>query len=385
MLPRRFAPRQFTHALLGAALASLGACGGENKATPPGPDASAAPSAAPPVPLVIPKAGTLPAAFPAVTAPADNASSDAKVALGHQLFFDKRLSVDGSRSCYSCHLNEDGNGGHDPIAIGAGEKKLTRHSPVIWNVAYYPSFYWDGRSPSLEEQGKAAWAGGNMGVGKENLEKKAGEIAKVPGYKKQFDAVFGKDGVTPDTIMKAVSAYERTLLCRETAYDKYATGDASALDETQQKGLGLFLGKGQCVLCHAPPFFAAGMGAPQAVFHNVGIGTNKPEPDLGRQAATKSESDFGAFKVPSLRNISKSAPYFHDGSVASLEEAVRLMAKGGVANKNLSPLMKDRNLADDEVRAIVAFLGALDCKQKLEEPKLPLVVPLASARDAEFP
>ncbi|HEU4534599.1 MAG TPA: cytochrome-c peroxidase, partial [Polyangiaceae bacterium] len=237
MLPRRLAPRALAPALLGAALASLGACGGENKATPPGPDPSASAAAAAPAPLVIPKAGTLPAAFPAVTAPADNATSDAKVELGHQLFFDKRLSVDGSRSCYSCHLNEDGNGGHDPIAIGAGEKKLTRHSPVIWNVAYYPAFYWDGRSPSLEEQAKAAWAGGNMGVGKENLEKKAAELAKVPGYKKQFEAAFGKDGVTPDTVVKALSAYERTLLCRETAYDKYATGDASALTETQQKGL----------------------------------------------------------------------------------------------------------------------------------------------------
>lgn len=373
MLPRRLAPRALAPALLGAALASLGACGGENKATPPGPDpsASASAAAAAPAPLVIPKAGTLPAAFPAVTAPADNATSDAKVELGHQLFFDKRLSVDGSRSCYSCHLNEDGNGGHDPIAIGAGEKKLTRHSPVIWNVAYYPAFYWDGRSPSLEEQAKAAWAGGNMGVGKENLEKKAAELAKVPGYKKQFEAAFGKDGVTPDTVVKALSAYERTLLCRETAYDKYATGDASALTEAQQKGLGLFMGKGQCVLCHAPPFFAAGMGAAQAVFYNVGVGATKPEPDLGRQAATKNEADFGAFKVPSLRNVAKSPPYFHDGSVASLEEAVRLMAKGGVANKNLSPLMKDRGLSDDEVRSIVAFLGALDCKEKLVEPKLP--------------
>jgi cytochrome c peroxidase len=355
---------------LGAALALLGACGGD-KGSPTGDTPAPSASAQVAAPLVIPKAGSVPGGLPAVTQPADNPTSDAKVALGHQLFFDKRLSVDGSRSCYSCHQNEDGNGGHDPIAIGAGDKKLTRHSPVIWNVAYYPSFYWDGRSPNLEEQAKAAWAGGNMGVGKENLEKKAAEIAKVPEYKKKFEAAFGKDGVTPDTIVKAISAYERTLVCDGTNYDKYAKGDASALTEAQQKGLGLFMGKAQCSNCHAPPFFAAGMGAPQAVFHNVGVGMNKPEPDQGRQAASKSEADFGAFKVPSLRNVAKSAPYFHDGSVATLDEAVRLMAKGGVANKNLSPLMKDRGLSDDEVRSVVAFLGALNCPKGLEEPKLP--------------
>jgi cytochrome c peroxidase len=360
--------RWFALSLLAGAFA--GACGGE-KATPGNDVPAASASAAQAAPLVIPKAGSLPGGLPAVAQPAENATSDAKVELGHQLFFDPRLSVDGSRSCYSCHQNEDGNGGHDPIAIGAGNKKLTRHSPVIWNVAYYPAFYWDGRSPNLEEQAKAAWAGGNMGVGKENLEKKAAELAKVPEYKKKFEAAFGKDGVTPDTVVKALSAYERTLTCGETAYDKYAKGDASALTEEQQKGLGLFMGKGQCVLCHAPPFFAAGMGAQQAVYHNVGIGSDKPEPDQGRQAATKNEADFGAFKVPSLRNVAKSAPYFHDGSVATLEAAVRLMAKGGVANAKLSPLMKDRGLSDGEVGSIVAFLGALDCNKKLEQPKLP--------------
>ncbi len=353
---------------IASAAAAFAACGGE-KAAPTG-DSTAAPSAQA-APLVIPKAGSLAANFPPVAQPPENATSDAKVKLGHQLFFDPRLSVDGSRSCYSCHQNEDGNGGHDPIAIGAGDKKLTRHSPVMWNVAYYPAFYWDGRSPNLEDQAKAAWAGGNMGVGKENLDKKAAELAKVPGYKRQFEEVFGKDAVTPDNVVKALSAYERTLTCTNTAFDKYAKGDASALNEQQQKGLGLFMGKAQCVLCHAPPFFSAAMGAAQAVYHNVGIGMTKAEPDLGRQAATKSEADFGAFKVPSLRNVSKSAPYFHDGSVATLDEAVRLMAKAGTPNKNLSPLMKDRGLSDDEVRAVVAFLGALDCGQKLERPALP--------------
>ena len=190
----------------------------------------------------------------------DNPQDDAKVALGHQLFFDKRLSVDGTRACYSCHMNEDGNGGHDPLAIGPGDKVLTRHSPVIWNVAFLSELYWDGRAKSLEEQGTAAWAGGNMGVGKENLEKKAAEIAAIAGYKTQFDAVFPGEGVTPTNIIKAISSYERTLACEKTAYDRYETGADLALSREQKKGLELFMGKAACVVCHAPPHFSTAYG-----------------------------------------------------------------------------------------------------------------------------
>jgi cytochrome c peroxidase len=353
-------------AALGAgALLALVACGSKSADDRGGAPAGASAQAAP---LTIPKAGTLPANLPPPPEPPENPTTEAKVELGRQLFFDARLSGDGSRSCYSCHQNENGNGGADPVAIGAGNKKLSRHSPVIWNVAHYPAFYWDGRSPTLEEQAKAAWAGGNMGVGKDKLEQKAAEIGKIPAYKKQFEAVFGREGATPDAVVKALSAYERTLRCADTAYDKYAKGDAAALNEAQQRGLALFLGKGQCALCHAPPFFSSAMGGAQATYFNVGVGTDKPEPDVGRAGTTKNDADWAAFKVPSLRNVAKSAPYFHDGSVATLDEAVRLMAKGGVPNKNLSPLLKDRGLSDDEVRSIVAFLGALDCEKKLEPP-----------------
>lgn len=316
----------------------------------------------------------LPASLGAVTAPADNPQTEAKVKLGHQLFFDKRLSVDGSRACYSCHMNEDGNGGKDPLAIGAGDKMLTRHSPVIWNVGYLAELYWDGRSKSLEAQATAAWAGGNMGVGNENLEKKAAEIAAIEGYKAQFDAVFPGEGVTPTTIVKALSAYERTLVCDDTAYDKYAKGDAEALNAEQKKGLDLFMGKAACVTCHAPPYFSTAYGGPQGTFYNVGIGTQgkkEEEVDVGRAKVTTQPGDWAAFKVPTLRNIAKSAPYFHDGSAAKLEDAVRVMAGGGYPNKNLSPLVVDRKLSDAEVKQLVAFLGTLDCDKKLDEPKLP--------------
>jgi cytochrome c peroxidase len=306
----------------------------------------------------------------AMPIPADNPQSDAKIALGNQLFFDKRMSVDGSRACYSCHLNEDGTGGHLPLAVGPKEKVLTRHSPVMWNVGYLPRFYWDGRSESLEAQGLAAWAGGNMAVGKENLAAKATEIGKA--YKKAFAAVFPGKEVTPELVIQALSAYERTLVCNDTRYDKYANGDKSALADAEKRGLELFMGKGGCVTCHAPPFFSTAYLAKDGAYFNTGIGTidkKEEEVDVGRMAVTKNAADWAAFKPPSLRNVSKSAPYFHDGSVAELREAVRFMASGGHKNKNLSPLLTDRKLSDDELTSIIAFLKALECPGALSEPK----------------
>ena len=323
---------------------------------------------------MVPKADdmNLPSDLGAVKAPADNPSSEEKVDLGHQLFFDKRLSGDNSRACYSCHQNEDGTGGKDPIAIGAGEKKLTRHSPVIWNVGYLPRLYWDGRSKTLEEQGTAALVGGNMGVGKDNLEKKAQEIGKIAGYKKQFAKVFPGKGATPETIVQALSAYERTLVCNDTTFDRYAKGDKKQLNDNQKKGLELFMGKAQCTACHTPPFFSTAYIVQDGAYFNAGVGfegKKEDEVDVGRKKVTNDDANFAAFKVPTLRNVSKSAPYFHDGSKKTLEEAVRFMAGGGFKNAHLSPLLGDRHLTDDEIKAIVEFLGALDCQVALAEPK----------------
>jgi cytochrome c peroxidase len=335
---------------------------------------SAPAAAAPPVPAG-PRADdmTLPTLGP-VPIPEGNPQSEAKIKLGHQLFFDKRLSADGSRACYSCHLMQDGTGGHDPLAVGAKGKQLTRHSPVIWNVGYLPKLYWDGRADSLETQGTGAWAGGNMGVGKENLEAKAKEIAKIKGYKQAFDQVFPGKGVTPETIVQAIAAYERTLVCDDTAYDKFAKGDKSALSAQQKEGLELFMGRAGCVACHAPPHFSTAYLGKEGAFFNVGRGTKdkkKEEVDVGRMTVTKSESDWAAFKPPTLRNVTKSPPYFHDGSEHTLEDAVKFMASGGFKNDNLSPILSDKQLKPAEIAALVAFMSALDCPGELKEPKLP--------------
>jgi cytochrome c peroxidase len=317
-----------------------------------------------------PSQGTLPQ-LPKLELP-DDPKRDAKIALGHALFFDKRLSVDGTMACYSCHLNEDGNGGHDPKAVGPGGKQLPRHSPVIWNVAWYKNaFYWDGRSPTLEAQGKAAWAGGNMGVGEDKLQAKTDEIAKIAGYKKMFADAFGGEKPSPDHVASALAEYERTLLCSDTKYDKFAAGDKTALDEAQQRGLDVFMGKGMCSACHTPPFFSAAMNVDGGVYFNVGIGTQgKPEAEVdpGRMKVSNNANDWAAFKPPSLRNIAKSAPYLHDGSAAMLDDVLKIMTTGGIPNKNLTPVMGDRKLTAEELADLKAFLGALDCGT-LEPPK----------------
>jgi cytochrome c peroxidase len=210
-----------------------------------------------------------------------------------------------------------------------------------------------------------------MGAGADKLDKKAAEIAKIPGYKKLFEAA-GMKG-TADDVASALAEYERTMICKDTRYDKYAAGDKTAMNDQEQRGLDIFLGKGQCLICHAPPFFSTAMGVEGGVYFNMGMGTDVPEDqvDIGRMKVTNQQSDWAAFKPPSLRNVTKSAPYFHNGSVAKLEDAVKIMSSGGIKNKNLNPVLADRNLTDAERADLIAFLGALECPEKLEEPKLP--------------
>ncbi len=369
--------------IVGVALGlGLGAC---SKAKPskegeppvkPGPGTAAptpTPTPPPPPPVSRPSQGKVPS-LPALTQPDDPARA-AKIELGHALFFDKRMSVDGSRACYSCHLNENGLGGADPIAIGAGDKKLTRHSPVLWNLAYHDGgFYWDGRAATLEDQAKGAWGGGNLGVGKDNLDKKAAELAKIKGYAPLWKAAFGDAAPVADHVAQALAAYERTITCTDTAYDKFAAGDKAALSEAAQRGLDVFLGKGGCSACHTPPYFTISAMTKGGAFFNAGIGTagkDEKDVDVGRMSVTQQAGDWAAFKVPTLRGVSRSAPYFHDGSVAKLEDAVRYMANGATANKNLTALLQPKNLTDAEVADVAEFLRGLECGGKLEEPKLP--------------
>ena len=306
-----------------------------------------------------------------IKTPKDNPTTIAKVRLGNQLFFDPALSVDGTRSCYSCHQNEDGTGGHEPTAIGAKNAPLPRHAPVLWNVGYLPRFYWDGRADSLEAQAKAAWAGGNMGVGQDNLAAKATEIGEKPEYKAAFDAAFPGLGATPDTVVQAISAYERTLFCGDTALDRHVAGDTNAMTDEQKAGMELFIGKAACHGCHTPPFLSDAFTIEDGSYHNVGVGIEGKDPkavDVGRQKVSENPTEWAAFKTPSLRNVTRTAPYLHDGSKSKLEDVVRFMAGGGYKNPALDPKMVDKQLSDDEVNKLIAFLGALECSGKLTPP-----------------
>jgi cytochrome c peroxidase len=295
--------------------------------------------------------------------PEDNPLTPEKVALGRQLFFDKRLSGDGSRSCYSCHVCEKGLTDGIPLAVGAYDKTLPRHSPTLWNIGYHKEYYWDGRSPSLEKQAMAAWKGGNMGA-----EGKEGEIVSrinaLEGYRTQFQSVFGVDA-TAENIMKALSAFERTIISGSTAWDRFRAGDESALSDAAKRGWEVFQ-QAKCNNCHDGVLFT------DQQYHNVGIGMDKPNPDPGRGKVTNKPEDSGAFKTPTLRDVARSAPYFHDGSVATLEEAVDLMLGGGIANQYLDRknLVK-QTITKEQREDLLAFLRSLNVDCTLKEPPMP--------------
>lgn len=295
--------------------------------------------------------------------PADNPMTPEKAALGRQLFFDKRLSVDGSRSCYSCHVCEHGLTDGLPKAIGAGNKQLTRSSPTLWNIGYEKLFYWDGRSPSLEKQAMAAWTGPNMGV-KDHEAEIVGKINALQGYHSQFQKVFNAEA-TAENIMQAISAYERTIVAGDTAWDRWQAGDQSAASEAARRGWEVFK-TAKCNGCHDGVLFT------DQQFHNVGIGMDAPEPDKGRFNATKKEEDTGAFKTPTLRDIARTAPYFHDGSAATLEDAVDLMLGGGKPNQYLDKKnLEKRTITPEQRSDLLEFLKSLNVDCKISEPPLP--------------
>ncbi len=299
--------------------------------------------------------------YEAMRIPSDNPMTPEKIALGRQLFFDTRLSADGSRACYSCHVNEHGLTDGRALAIGALGKQLPRHSPTLWNIGYHPALYWDGRSPTLEKQAMAAWTGGNMGAKADEITTK---INAMGGYRSQFQKVFGGDA-TPDRIVQAISAFERTIIGGNTAWDRWKAGDQSAIGEEAKRGWTVFQ-DGKCNNCHDGVLFT------DFQYHNVGIGMDKTEPDSGRANVTNRPEDTGAFKTPTLRDIARSAPYFHDGSVATLEQAVDYMIGGGRPNqwldrKNLHKV----KLTQQQKGDLLAFLRSLTVETQLVEPRLP--------------
>ena len=292
--------------------------------------------------------------------PAENATTPAKVALGKQLFFDRRLSPDGSASCESCHYRHLGWTDGQALSKRVDGVVNSRHTPTLYNVGYLQSWYWDGRATTLEGQVLAAWRGQMSG----DPVKAAAALNAVPAYALQFQSVFAGPA-SGDTIAKALAAYLRTVNSGESAWDRFEKGDRNAVTQSAIDGQALFMGKGRCVICHTPPTYTG------SAFFNIGLEAGKAKADPGRFNVTKDVADTSAFKTPTLRSVEISGPYFHDGSVASLEDAVRYMAKGGGADPAKSPVLVDTGLSDAEIISVVAFLRTLTSEEPFERPIVP--------------
>jgi len=301
--------------------------------------------------------------LPAAPIPADNPQTDAKIRLGKQLYFDKRLSADSTISCATCHIPQTGWAHHAPTDTGIRGQVGGRNSGTIIDAAYMKFQFWDGRASSLEEQALGPIHNPiEMGETLENVVRK---LNSIPGYKQEFQEVFGTD-VTTDGIAKAIASFERTIVSGPLPYDRYITGDKKAMSLAAVSGMKIFNGKGHCVTCHSGPTFS------DQSFHNLGVGMNKPNPDLGRENFTKDPRDRGKFKTPGLRNVAVTFPYLHDGSEKTLIDVVELYNRGGILNPNLDPLMQRLNLTRQEKQDLVAFMEALTGPfPVLEEPALP--------------
>lgn len=301
-----------------------------------------------------------PSQLPPMQHPADNPATPPKVALGAQLFADTRLSGSGKLACQSCHYRHLGWTDAQVLSRKDDGKLNTRHTPSLYNVGYQTAWYWDGRASTLEGQVLAAWRA-QTGA---DPAKVSFVINAVPGYRSQFQAVWGGEA-TPDNIVKTLASFFRSLVSQSSAWDRFEAGDAKAVSADAIAGYKLFAGKGNCTACHTPPFYG------NSTFFNIGLEHGKAKADPGRFNVTKNEADRGAFKTPGLRSVELSAPYFHDGSAGTLKEAVRIMASGGREDPNRSPLLKPTGLTEAEIDQIVAFLHTLTSTEGWQQPALP--------------
>ena len=305
--------------------------------------------------------GPLPTSIPA---PSTNLNYKAKIELGKLLFFDGRLSKDGAVSCAFCHNPGTGFADARQFSIGVEGGVGGRQAPTVINTAFNHLQFWDGRARSLEEQ--AIGPIHNPIEMAETHENVVAKLGKIKGYQQQFRRVFGTD-VNLQGIAEAIAAYERTVISTNSAFDKYVAGDQKAMDDAAVRGMVLFRGKARCILCHGGPNFTDNQ------FHNLGVPqVGGLKEDLGRYNVTKAEKDKGAFKTPTLRSVTDTAPYMHDGAFKALEEVVDFLDQGGGANPNLSPLVKKLGMTAGEKADLLAFLKALTGEaMKIEVPKLP--------------
>jgi cytochrome c peroxidase len=353
------------------------------------------------------QAPSTPLGLPPLPIPADNPQTPAKIALGEQLFHDLRFSTTGDVSCATCH-DADKGFTDSPLKTSEGiaKKTGTRNAPTVVNAAYFATQFWDGRSPSLEDQALHPFVN-PVEMGLPSHEPILEVIRSDADYVKAFAEIFGvsADAITMEHVTKAIAAFERTQIAGDSPFDRWNYGgDKEALTEQQKRGFDLFVNEGRCVSCHR-------VEQTQALFtdnrfHNIGVGINRIQNDvpeiavkfleadmnlaevdvevltdprtseIGRFAVSHGFDDLGSFKTPTLRNVAVTAPYMHDGSVATLRDAVVHYNNGGVTNEGdpvndfLSGGIRPLNLSDEQIDDLVAFMEALTSPQfqKLADP-----------------
>jgi cytochrome c peroxidase len=281
--------------------------------------------------------------------PADNPPTPQKIDLGRRLFEDKALSSTGTIACASCHDRRLAFSDGEPTGKGVTGKRLARHTPSLWNVAFSPLLFWDGRASSLEDQVRFPVEHADEMGG--TLDAAARQLGKDEGYRADFAAAFPQSPeISPRTIAAALAAYERTLVSPPTRFDAWVAGNADALTASEVNGFRLFTGKGRCVACHV------GFDLTDHNFYDIGL----PGTDKGRGKEMQLVAADYAFKTPTLRELAWTAPYMHDGSLATLEDAVRHYEQGGVARPTRSKdLPRGLHLTDAERADLVAFLESL--------------------------
>lgn len=316
----------------------------------------------------------------------ENPMTRAKIELGRQLYFDSRLSVDSSISCASCHDPGMGYASDTTFGVGVKGQEGNRNSPTAYNRILSAAQFWDGRAPTLEEQAKGPIANP---IEMSNTHEVCVQcIAGIPGYRMQFEKIFS-DGVTIDNVAQAIASFERAIVTGTSPWDYYEqlrnfekayeadledlealkeddpefyeeymelkkASDAHPISDSAKRGGELFFSdKAGCTQCHV------GANYTDEKYHNLGVGMEAEEPDLGRYTETKDEKDKGAFKTPTIRNVAQTAPYMHDGSQKTLEEVVEWYDKGGHPNPHLSDKIKKLDLTDQEKKDLVEFMRAL--------------------------
>jgi cytochrome c peroxidase len=291
-----------------------------------------------------------------------------RVRLGRWLFYDTRLSADNTVSCATCHRPENAFSEPTPVSTGIDGQKGGRKAPSFTNQAWtlFPHFFWDGRSHSLEDQ-----AGGPMinpiEMGTQTHDEVVERLGGIEGYAQYFEEAYGSQEVTIERVTKAIADYERTRMSGNSPWDQwrksqYTEGEESVVSDEVKLGNDLFFGRARCNNCHL------GQNFTDSDFHNLGVGWDPDTQTLnddGRYAVTKEEKDRGAFKTPSLRDISKHAPFMHDGSFATLKEVVEHYNIGGTPNPYLDDKVdfekSDKlDLSEEEINALVKFMEALD-------------------------